>query len=57
MQRALQSCGGEAPLAKAFGVTVGELSLWLRGHEPMPAGIYWKALGIIGGKRGKAGAR
>ena len=56
MQRALSACGGEAPLAKALGVSVADLSLWLRGREDLPVGVYWKALEMTGGKRRKGPA-
>ena len=51
MQRALASCGGEAPLAKALGVSVADLSLWLRGREDLPVSVYCKALDMMGSKR------
>ncbi len=51
MQRALSTCGGEAPLAKALGVSLAELSLWLRGREELPVSVYWKTLEMTGGKR------
>ena len=43
LSRALQDCGGEAPLAKKLGVTVEVLSGWLRGHEAVPAEMYLQA--------------
>jgi len=56
MQRALSSCGGEAPLAKALGVSVAELSLWLRGREDLPVSVYCKALEMTAGRRRKSPA-
>jgi len=43
LSRALQDCGGEAPLAAKLGVSVEVLSGWLRGHEPMPPDVYLRA--------------
>lgn len=43
LSRALQDCGGEAPLAKKMGVSVEILSGWLRGHEVLPPIMYLKA--------------
>ena len=43
LSRALQDCGGEAPLAKKMGVSVEILSSWLRGHEVLPPIMYLKA--------------
>jgi len=43
LSRALQDCGGEAPLAKKLGVSVELLSGWLRGHEVVPAEMYLRA--------------
>ena len=40
LSRALQDCGGEAPLAKKMGVSVEVLSGWLRGHEVLPPSMY-----------------
>ena len=43
LSRALQDCGGEAPLAAKLGVSVEVLSGWLRGHEVVPPGMYLRA--------------
>ena len=56
MQRALSTCGGEAPLAKALGVSLAELSLWLRGREDLPVAVYCKALEMTSGKRRRSPA-
>jgi DNA-binding transcriptional regulator YdaS (Cro superfamily) len=43
LSRALQDCGGEAPLAAKLGVSVEVLSGWLRGQETMPPEAYLRA--------------
>ena len=43
LSRALQDCGGEAPLAKELGVPIEVLSGWLRGHEVVPPDMYLRA--------------
>jgi len=43
LSRALQDCGGEAPLAKKLGVSIEVLSGWLRGHDVLPADMYLRA--------------
>jgi DNA-binding transcriptional regulator YdaS (Cro superfamily) len=43
LSRALQDCGGEAPLAKKLGVSVEVLSGWLRGRDVLPAEMYIRA--------------
>ena len=43
LSRALQDCGGEAPLAKKMGVSVEILSGWLRGQDVLPPSMYLKA--------------
>ena len=43
LSRALQDCGGEAPLAKKLGVPIKVLSGWLRGHEVVPPDMYLRA--------------
>ena len=49
LHRALECCGGITELARALGVSVGELSHWLEGLAPPPAEIYLSALDIVGG--------
>ena len=43
LSRALQDCGGEAPLAKKLGVSIEVLSGWLRGHDVLPPDMYLRA--------------
>ena len=43
----LQAYGGEAPLAKALGVSAGALTGWLTGRDVMPAGVYLKARALV----------
>jgi hypothetical protein len=52
LARALQGSGGEAPLARKLGVSVETLSAWLRGEEPLPAGMYLRARELGGVRRG-----
>jgi DNA-binding transcriptional regulator YdaS (Cro superfamily) len=47
LRRALQHCGGEAPLAKVLDVSVEALSSWLTGRETLPAESYLRVLGIV----------
>jgi len=51
LSRALQDCGGEAPLAKKLGVSVEVLSGWLRGHEVVPASMYLRARDVAAVRR------
>lgn len=44
---ALSACGGEAPLAKALGVTAQALTRWLAGHEALPASVYLRARALL----------
>lgn len=43
LSRALQDCGGQAPLAKKLGVSVEVLYGWLRGNDVLPANMYLRA--------------
>jgi DNA-binding transcriptional regulator YdaS (Cro superfamily) len=52
LSRALQDCGGEAPLAAKLGVSVEVLSGWLRGHEVVPPDMYLRAR-YLAGVRGR----
>jgi len=51
LSRALQDCGGEAPLAKKLGVSVEVLSGWLRGREVVPASMYLRARDLAAVRR------
>ena len=51
LSRALQDCGGEAPLAKKLGVSVEVLSGWLRGHDVLPANMYLRARDLAAVRR------
>jgi hypothetical protein len=51
LSRALQGCGGEAPLAKKLGVSVDVLSGWLRGHDFLPADMYLRARELAAPRR------
>jgi len=51
LSRALQDCGGEAPLAKKLGVSVEVLSGWLRGHETVPPNMYLRARDLAAVRR------
>jgi hypothetical protein len=53
LARALKGCGSESALAKALGVAIDDVGRWLRGHEAVPASIYFKALDLVasGAKR------
>ena len=48
---ALKACGGEAPLAKALGVSGEDLSTWIAGRDPLPPIVYLKARKLINPKR------
>src|SRR4051812_50167508 len=48
---ALRACGGEAPLAKALGVSADAMSEWLAGRGALPAAVYLKARALGSGKR------
>jgi len=48
---ALRACGGEAPLAKALGVSADAMSEWLAGRGALPAAVYLKARALVSGKR------
>jgi hypothetical protein len=51
LSRALQDCGGEAPLAKKLGVSVEVLSGWLRGHDVLPPNMYLRARDLAAVRR------
>jgi len=51
LSRALQDCGGEAPLARKLGVSVEVLSGWLRGHDVLPPDMYLRARGLAAVRR------
>ena len=44
---ALKALGGEAPLAKALGVSAAALSSWLTGRDALPASVYIKARALV----------
>jgi hypothetical protein len=48
---ALRACGGEAPLAKALGVSAQAVTEWLTGRSVLPAHLYLKARTLAGGRR------
>lgn len=48
---ALKSCGGEAPLAKALGVSAEALSSWLTGRDTLPASVYIRARALVAPRR------
>lgn len=47
LHRGVDACGGIVALAKALGVSVADLSAWLRGHIALPTEIYIKALDLV----------
>ena len=47
LSRALHVLGGEAPLAKALGVSALALSRWLAGREALPASVYLRARALV----------
>jgi hypothetical protein len=49
LHRALATCGGVVPLAKALHVSVDELSRWLDGHVAPPVNVYLSALDLVAG--------
>lgn len=51
LSRCLQACGGEAPLAKALGVSGEALSRWLTGHEALPPSVYFRARALATPRR------
>ena len=51
MTLALRACGGEAPLAKALGVSTQAISDWLAGRGALPADVYLKARALGRGRR------
>ena len=51
LSMALKASGGEAPLAKALGVSTGELSGWLTGRDALPAKVYLKARALLTTRR------
>jgi hypothetical protein len=51
MQRAIVLCGGVVALAKALGVSVGDLSHWLDGYTPPPTEVYIRSLDVVAGGR------
>ena len=48
---ALKSCGGEAPLAKALGVSAADLSSWITGRDVLPASVYIRARSLLATRR------
>jgi len=48
---ALRACGGEAPLAKALGVSAGAVAEWLAGRGPLPPDVFLKARTLIARRR------
>ena len=51
LSNALRACGGEAPLAKALGVSAQAMTEWLTGRVALPAGLYLKARALATRKR------
>jgi len=51
LSNALRACGGEAPLAKALGVSAQVVSEWLAGRGALPADVYFKARALAARKR------
>ena len=51
LRRAMQSCGGEAGLAKKLGVPLEALSSWLAGKQLLPVDAYIRALDIVANGR------
>ena len=51
LSNALRACGGEAPLAKALGVSAQAMTEWLTGRVALPAGVYLKARALAIRKR------
>ena len=47
----LQAYGGEAPLAKALGVSAQALTGWLTGRDALPASVYLKARTLLPPRR------
>jgi hypothetical protein len=56
LRRALAICGDIAALARALGVSVGELARWLDGHAAPPVNIYIMALDLVADGRAKGSA-
>jgi hypothetical protein len=54
LRRALKHCGGEAPLAKALGISLDDLSSLLTGGSAPGAQVYLNALSLVapGGRGG-----
>jgi len=48
---ALRACGGEAPLAKALGVSARAVAEWLAGRGALPAHVYLKARALLAPRR------
>ena len=48
---ALKALGGEAPLAKALGVSGETLSCWLTGRDALPPSDYLRARALVARKR------
>ena len=44
---ALKASGGEAPLARALGVSAEALSSWLAGRDALPASVYLRARKLV----------
>src|SRR5688572_2921261 len=54
LHRAVNVCGGLAPLAKNLGVSADMLATWLDGNANPPVDIYIKALDLVaGGRQGR----
>jgi hypothetical protein len=54
LHRAVNVCGGLAPLAENLGVSADMLATWLNGNAPPPVRIYIKALDLVaGGRQGR----
>ena len=51
LSAALQAYGGEAPLAKALGVSAEALTGWLTGRDVLPASVYLKTRALISPRR------
>lgn len=54
LNRAVNVCGGLAPLAETLGVSAETLAIWVTGQATPPLNIYLKALDLVaGGRQGR----
>jgi hypothetical protein len=47
LQRAADIAGGEQKLALRLKVTPSHLALWIRGMEPMPVRVFFRAVDLV----------